>query len=30
LQYEFIEITQDEANQIVERIRAEVANATND
>jgi hypothetical protein len=25
LQYEFIEITEDEANRIVERIRAEVA-----
>jgi hypothetical protein len=25
LQYEFIEITEDEANQIVARIRAEVA-----
>jgi hypothetical protein len=25
LQYEFVEITKDEANQIVERIRAEVA-----
>jgi hypothetical protein len=27
LQYEFVEITTDEANQIVERIRAEVAGA---
>ena len=29
LQYEFIEITDDEANQIVERIRAEVTGASN-
>jgi len=29
LQYEFIEITEDEANQIVERIRAKVTGANN-
>ena len=29
LQYEFVEITSDEANQIVERIRAEVAGTGN-
>ena len=29
LQNEFIEITEDEANQIVERIRAEVTGAGN-
>jgi len=29
LQYEFIEITEDEANQIVERIRATVARSNN-
>ena len=29
LQYEFIEITEDEANQIVARIRAEVTGASN-
>ena len=29
LQNEFIEITEDEANQIVERIRATVAGASN-
>ena len=29
LQYEFIEITEDEANRIVERIRAEVTGASN-
>jgi hypothetical protein len=29
LQNEFIEITEDEANQIVERIRAEVTGASN-
>jgi hypothetical protein len=29
LQYEFIEITEDEANQLVERIRATVTGATN-
>ena len=28
LQYRFIEITEDEANQIVERIRAEVADTS--
>jgi hypothetical protein len=28
LQYEFIEITEDEANQIVARIRAEVTGAS--
>ena len=29
LQNEFIEITEDEANQIVERIRAQVTGASN-
>jgi hypothetical protein len=29
LQYEFIQISEDEANQIVERIRAEVTGASN-
>ena len=29
LQYDFIEITEDEANQIVERIRARVTGASN-
>jgi len=29
LQYEFIEITEDEANQIVERIRARVTGVSN-
>ena len=29
LQYEFIEITEDEANQIVERIRAKVTGTNN-
>jgi hypothetical protein len=29
LQYEFIEITEEEANQIVERIRAEVTGSSN-
>ena len=29
LQYQFIEITEDEANQIVARIRAEVTGASN-
>ena len=30
LQNDFIEITEDEANQIVERIRAEVTDASSD
>ena len=29
LQYQFIEVTEDEANQIVARIRAEVSGASN-